>query len=70
MIRNCGTFHGTIAATTPTGALRRWTSPNVPWTTLLPRKPSPLTRSSANLIDAARSPGRVWKSLSANPSRL
>ena len=30
MIRNCGTFHGTIAPTTPTGARRRCTSPNRP----------------------------------------
>ena len=30
MIRNCGTFQGTIAPTTPTGARRRWTSPNNP----------------------------------------
>ena len=31
MIKNCGTFHGTIAPTTPTGALRRCTSPSTPW---------------------------------------
>ena len=26
MVRNCGMFHGTIAATTPTGSLRTWIS--------------------------------------------
>ena len=31
MSRHWGTFHGTIAATTPIGALRRWTSPSQPW---------------------------------------
>lgn len=30
-MRNCGMFHGTIAATTPTGSLRTYTS--------LPKKP-------------------------------
>ena len=30
MISTCGTFHGTMAPTTPTGARRTWTSPNRP----------------------------------------
>ena len=31
MIRFCGTFHGTMMPTTPTGARRRCTSPSTPW---------------------------------------
>ena len=70
MIVNCGTFHGGIAATTPTGSRRTTTGPSTPWRCSSQGNSRAIPRNASICIHGAGLWARLLNEVGAPISRV